>query len=93
MTTFAPLRLPFGNNSVECAKQILAEIGITDTLNSGATTARRLAESWDNQWLDLLQNNTNNNLYGALTNLGVFFAVGTLLFFMMQWLKDVIHSE
>jgi hypothetical protein len=52
-----------------------------------------MAESWDNQWLDLLQNNTSNNLYGALTNLGIFFAVGTLLFFMMQWLKDVINSE
>ncbi|WP_066426509.1 hypothetical protein [Anabaena sp. 4-3] len=73
--------------------KILADIGITDTFNSGATTARRLAESWDNQWLDLLQNNTNNNLYGALTNLGVFFAVGTLLFFMLQWLKDLIYSE
>ncbi|WP_427162201.1 hypothetical protein ACQFX9_11925 [Aliinostoc sp. HNIBRCY26] len=85
MNNFVPLRLG--------AKQILAEIGITDTLNNGVTTARRLAESWDNQWLDLLQNNTSNNLYGALTNLGIFFAVGTLLFFMVQWLKDVIHSE
>ncbi|MCF4966991.1 hypothetical protein CV014_07575, partial [Nostoc sp. CMAA1605] len=85
MNNFVPLRLG--------AKQILAEIGITDTLNNGVTTARRLAESWDNQWLDLLQNNTSNNLYGALTNLGIFFAVGTLLFFMIQWLKDVIHSE
>jgi hypothetical protein len=67
--------------------------GITDTLQDGAVTARSIAEGWDNQWLDLLQNNTSNNLYGALTNLGVFFAVGTLLFFMVQWLKDVIYSE
>ncbi|MBE9007618.1 hypothetical protein IQ259_21770 [Fortiea sp. LEGE XX443] len=67
--------------------------GITDTLENGATTARSISESWDNQWVELLQNNTSNNLYGALTNLGVFFAVGTLLFFMVQWLKDVIYSE
>ncbi|MCC5637163.1 hypothetical protein LC593_15115 [Nostoc sp. CHAB 5844] len=67
--------------------------GITDTLENGATTARSIAESWDNQWVELLQNNTSNNLYGAITNLGVFFAVGTLLFFMVQWLKDVIYSE
>ena len=53
-------------------------------------TARSIAESWDNQWLDLLQNNTSNNLYGALTNLGIFFAVGTLLFFMVQWLRDLL---
>ncbi|BAY16299.1 hypothetical protein NIES2109_24220 [Nostoc sp. HK-01] len=67
--------------------------GITDTLENGATTAKSIAESWDKQWVDLLQNNTSNNLYGAITNLGVFFAVGTLLFFMVQWLKDVIYSE
>jgi hypothetical protein len=73
--------------------QIFPEIGINETFDSGAATARSMAESWDNQWLDLLQNNSTNNLYGALTNLGVFFAVGTLLFFMMQWLKDVIYSE
>ncbi|QOV21351.1 hypothetical protein [Anabaenopsis elenkinii] len=73
--------------------QIFPEIGINETFDSGAVSARSMAESWDNQWLDLLQNNTTNNLYGALTNLGIFFAVGTLLFFMMQWLKDVINSE
>ncbi|AFZ60627.1 hypothetical protein H6G54_04820 [Anabaena cylindrica FACHB-243] len=73
--------------------QIFPEIGINESFDSGAETARSMAESWDNQWLDLLQNNSSNNLYGAMTNLGVFFAVGTLLFFMMQWLKDVIYSE
>ncbi|PMB25014.1 hypothetical protein [Fischerella thermalis] len=66
---------------------------IPDILNSGFTTAKSISESWENQWLDLLQNNTNDNLYGALTNLGVFFAVGTLLFFMIQWLRDIIYSE
>ncbi|MFN6568367.1 hypothetical protein [Dendronalium sp. ChiSLP03b] len=73
--------------------QIFAQLGINDTLNNGTRTARSIAESWDNQWLDLLQTNTSNNLYGSLTNLGVFFAVGTLLFFMVQWLKDLIYSE
>ncbi|MDJ0735802.1 MAG: hypothetical protein QNJ47_17355 [Nostocaceae cyanobacterium] len=70
-----------------------AQIGITDIFDNGITTSRSIAESWDNQWLDLLQNDTSNNLYGALTNLGIFFAVGTLLFFMMQWLKELIYSE
>jgi len=67
--------------------------GITETLQNGSETARSISESWDKQWVDLLQTNTSNNLYGALTNFGVFFAVGTLLFFMVQWLKDVIYSE
>ncbi|MBC1216571.1 hypothetical protein GNE08_20375 [Trichormus variabilis ARAD] len=72
---------------------LLADIGVTDTLNSGMATARSIAEGWDNQWLDLLQNNTSDNLYGALTKLGIFFAVGTLLFFVLQWFNDMIHSE
>lgn len=73
--------------------QAFPEIGINETFESGAVTARSMAESWDNQWLDILQNTSSNNLYGVLTNFGVFFAVGTLLFFMIQWLKDVINSE
>lgn len=72
---------------------LLAQIGFTDTLNSGTATARSIAQGWDNQWLDLLQNNTSNNIYGALTNLGVFLAVGTLLFFIIQWFNDMIQSE
>ena len=72
---------------------ILAQTGVDEIIGDGAITARSIAQSWDEQWLNLLQNNTNENLYGALTNLGVFFAVGTLLFFMMQWLKDAIYSE
>ncbi|QSJ14456.1 hypothetical protein JYQ62_21335 [Nostoc sp. UHCC 0702] len=72
---------------------ILAQLGINDTIDNGTRTARSIAESWDNQWLNLLQNNTTNNLYGALTNLGIFFAVGTLLFFMVQWLRDLLNSE
>jgi hypothetical protein len=73
--------------------QILAQIDINELLGNGATTAQTIAESWDKQWLDVLQNNTDNNLYRSLTNLGVFFAVGTLMFFMLQWLKDVIYYE
>ncbi|MBF2005378.1 MAG: hypothetical protein IGS49_07900 [Chlorogloeopsis fritschii C42_A2020_084] len=70
-----------------------AEVGITDILDNGVTTAQSIAESWDKQWIDLLQNNSSENLYAALTNLGIFFAVGTLLFFMVQWLRDVIHED
>ena len=72
---------------------LFAEVGIIEALNSGALSARSIAESWDQQWLDLLQNNASQNLYGSLTRLGTFFAVGTLLFFMVQWLRDAIYSE
>jgi hypothetical protein len=70
-----------------------AEIDITDLLENGAKTAQSIADSWDNQWLDILQINVSSNLYKSLTSLGIFFAVGTLIFFMFQWLKDVIYSE
>ena len=72
---------------------IFAQAGIDKILRNGNTSAKRIAESWDKQWIDVLQNNTDSNLYGALTNLGILFAVGTLLFFMIQWLKDVINYD
>lgn len=70
----------------------IAQAGVDNVISSGATTSRSIAEAWDKQWLDLLQSSTNS-FYGALTNLGIFFAVGTLLFFMFQWLKDLIYSD
>jgi len=72
---------------------IFAQIGTNDVLTNGVQTAQTIADGWDQQWIDLLQNNTNTNLYGALTKLGIFFAVGTLLFFMAQWLRDVLDNE
>jgi hypothetical protein len=71
----------------------LAQIDVTNILNNGTTTAKNIAEGWDKQWIDLLQNNTDNNIYGVLTKLGIFFAVGTLLVFMTQWLRDLIDNE
>ena len=73
--------------------EVLTQAGIELILENGSTTARKIAESWDEQWVDVLQNNANDNLYVALTKLGIFFAVGSLLFFMIQWLKDVINYE
>ncbi|MBW4424630.1 MAG: hypothetical protein KME50_09235 [Nostoc desertorum CM1-VF14] len=67
--------------------------GIDEVFDNGAATSQSIAEGWDNQWLNLLQNTTSDSLYGALTTLGIFFAVGTLLFFMIQFLKDLISYE
>ncbi|MEH1845937.1 MAG: hypothetical protein V7L25_13290 [Nostoc sp.] len=75
--------------------QVGAQVGIDEVLNNGAATSLSIADGWNQQWLDLLQKNTNSttSLYGALTNLGIFFAVGTLLFFMIQFLRDLISYE
>lgn len=74
---------------------LLAQISNNDVdlLRNGALTAQTITQSWDKQWIDLLQTNTNNNLYGALTRLGIFFAVSSLLFFVAQWLRDVLDNE
>ncbi|WP_375496699.1 hypothetical protein [uncultured Nostoc sp.] len=75
--------------------QLPNQLGINNVLNNGDATSQSIADGWNQQWLDLLQNNTDSTstLYGALTNLGTFFAVGTLLFFMIQFLRDLISYE
>ncbi|GJD20568.1 unknown protein [Rivularia sp. IAM M-261] len=72
---------------------LFAALGTNDIFRDGALTAQSVTSGWDRQWIDLLQNNTNNNLYGVLTKLGIFFAVGTLIIFMMQWLRDVVDND
>lgn len=73
--------------------QLGNQLGIDEVLNNGAATSQSIADGWNSQWLNLLQNTGNGTLYGTLTNLGIFFAVGTLLFFMIQFLRDLISYE
>ncbi|MCL6751072.1 hypothetical protein KBT16_08825 [Nostoc sp. CCCryo 231-06] len=73
--------------------QLGNQLGIDEVLNNGAATSQSTADGWNSQWLNLLQNTGNGTLYGTLTNLGIFFAVGTLLFFMIQFLRDLISYE
>ncbi|BBD67115.1 hypothetical protein NIES4072_55900 [Nostoc commune NIES-4072] len=73
--------------------QLEPQLGIDEVLTKGAVTSQSIAEGWNSQWLNLLQNTGNGTLYGTLTTLGIFFAVGTLLFFMIQFLKDLISYE
>ncbi|BAZ40220.1 hypothetical protein NIES4101_61810 [Calothrix sp. NIES-4101] len=55
----------------------------------GVAASQAVAESIDKLWNDVLQ----GGLYGAIANLGVFFAVGTLLIFIVQWTKEMIDGE
>ena len=73
--------------------QLEPQLGIDEVLTNGGVTSQSIAEGWNSQWLNLLQNTGNGTLYGTLTTLGIFFAVGTLLFFMIQFLKDLISYE
>ena len=73
--------------------QLDNQLGINDVINNGDVTFQSIANGWNQQWLDLLQNTDKGTLYGVLTDLGNFFAVGTLLFFMIQFLRDLISYE
>ncbi|NES22290.1 MAG: hypothetical protein F6K41_26060 [Symploca sp. SIO3E6] len=64
-------------------------LGSDSILDQGGTTAKNIGQAWDTQWQDVL----TGDLYGIITNVGTFFAVGTLLFFMVQWLRDLIEGE
>ncbi|AKG21348.1 hypothetical protein [Calothrix sp. 336/3] len=55
----------------------------------GVAASEAIAQSIDKLWNDVLQ----GGLYGAIANLGVFFAVGTLLIFIVQWTKEMIDGE
>ncbi|MEB3215360.1 MAG: hypothetical protein VKN72_03735 [Nostocales cyanobacterium 94392] len=70
-----------------------AQFDTNSLVENGSMITQNIATNWDKQWIDLLQTNTNNNIYGALTRLGIFFAVGTLLLFVAQWLRDVLENE
>ncbi|OKH35717.1 hypothetical protein NIES2119_19675 [[Phormidium ambiguum] IAM M-71] len=58
-------------------------------INQSAQGSQFISESLDRLWDDVL----GGGLYTALANLGILFAVGTLLIFIVQWAKDLIDGE
>lgn len=70
-------------------KAILAIFDLAEISESGRTAAQKTIESYDNLWTNVL----SGALYGALVNVGVLFAVGTLLFFMVEMLKDLNEGD
>lgn len=55
----------------------------------GVAASQAVAQSMDKLWEDVL----NGGLYSAIANLGIFFAVGTLLIFIVQWTKEMIDGD
>jgi hypothetical protein len=55
----------------------------------GANASAAISAAMDKLWIDVL----GGGLYGAIASLGVFFAVGTLLIFMVQWFKAMIEGD
>ena len=55
----------------------------------GIATSEAVARSMDRLWNDVL----SGGLYGAIANLGIFFAVGTLIIFMVQWTREMVDGD
>jgi hypothetical protein len=57
----------------------------------GIEAARSVSESWDLVWKNTIGGGTNSGflLYGAICNIGIMFAVGSLIFFGVQLFKDL----
>jgi hypothetical protein len=55
----------------------------------GVAAGEAVARAMDRLWEDVL----NGGLYGAIANLGIFFAVGTLLIFIVQWTREMIDGD
>lgn len=68
---------------------IKANKAASQIAEDAALASREIALSMDKLWEDVL----NGGLYTSITQLGLFFAVGTLLIFMVQWAKALIDGE
>lgn len=54
-----------------------------------AAASEAIATAMDGLWNDVL----TGGLYAAIARLGIFFAVGTLLIFMVQWTKQMVDGD
>jgi len=55
----------------------------------GVAASSAVAQAMDQLWDDVLR----GGLYGAIANLGIFFAVGSLLIFIVQWTREMVDGE
>lgn len=74
---------------------VLAQIGggsygesAAQITEDSAVAAEAIAEAMNGLWEDVL----GGGLYAAIARLGVLFAVGTLLLFMVQWTRQMIDG-
>jgi len=55
----------------------------------GVAAGEAVAQAMDKLWDDVL----GGGLYSAIANLGVFFAIGTLLIFIVQWTREMVDGD
>ena len=67
----------------------------TQLFNKGLDAARSISNSWDETWQDVLSGSSDSGLtlYGEIARVGEIFAVGTLLFLMISFMKKLNNGD
>lgn len=74
--------------------QVSAADSAARITEDGATASAAIAASMDQLWQDvLLSGGGSGGLYGAIANLGIFFGVGTLLLWIVNWAKNLLEDN
>ncbi|MBE9036580.1 hypothetical protein [aff. Roholtiella sp. LEGE 12411] len=60
-----------------------------DLAQNSAENADAISQGFNELWAELL----NGPLYGSLCTVGTLFAVSTLVFFMIEWTKQMLNFE
>jgi hypothetical protein len=63
----------------------------TKIVEEGALASSTIAQSFDQMWADVI--NSGGGLYGAISNLGMLFAVGTFVWWAVSFAKALIHDD
>ncbi|MEG3437881.1 hypothetical protein V0288_12205 [Pannus brasiliensis CCIBt3594] len=74
----------------------MADISLNNVLINGADAANQVAESWNATWKNVLGDSGSlggATLYGVLCWVGTVFAVGTLIFLIIELYKDLNEGK
>ena len=63
----------------------------TDIVEQSAAASSAVSSAFDQMWTDVIQ--SGGGLYGAIANLGMFFAVGTLTWWAVSFAKALVQDN
>jgi hypothetical protein len=63
----------------------------TDIVEQSAAASEAVSSAFDQMWTDVIQ--SGGGLYGAIANLGMFFAVGTLTWWVVNFAKALVQDN
>ncbi len=63
----------------------------TDIVEQSAAASSAVSSAFDQMWTDVIQ--SGGGLYGAIANLGMFFAVGTLTWWAVNFAKALVQDN